>query len=62
MAENQSVKKYEFSLLESQWLKQAVATQRAALTRSRNKEMAASEIYHLRTKEIEMLNVIYSKL
>lgn len=51
-----------FNKLEKGWIVQSLNTQRAALIRSRNKEMTGGEIHTLRTKEIEFLNSLISKM
>lgn len=48
--------------LEKAWLRKAVETQRNVLVRSRTKEMVGSDIWNLRGKEIEQLNVLVGKL
>lgn len=58
MADKPVSRSFELTVLETEWLKQCIMLQRAALTRSRNKEMSQSEIYHLRTKEIEFLTAL----
>lgn len=54
-------KKLEFYLLESLWIKKALENQRQALIRSRTKEVAGSEVYTLRGKEIESLTQLIQK-
>lgn len=56
------VKKMEFSLIEQLWLKKSVDLQRAALQRARLKELVGSDIYGLRTKELEALQALSLKL
>lgn len=51
-----------FTNMEKQWLSQCIKTQRAALVRSKNKEVAGGEIERLRNKEIEYLNNLQIKV
>lgn len=55
-------KRYVFGVESRNWLRKAIETQRAALVRSRTKELAGSEIYQLRTREIDALNSLYNSL
>lgn len=43
------------------WIKKALESQRAMLIRSRTKEMTGSEVWHLRGREIEQLNLLIGK-
>ena len=43
-------------VLRRAWIRKALELQRSALIRSRAKEMVGSDIYNLRTKEIEFLD------
>lgn len=58
----EALKDVKLSQIELLWLKKCVDLQRAALTRSRGKEIVGSEIYGLRTKELEALGNIALKL
>lgn len=42
-------------ILRKAWIKKALELQKMALIRARQKEMVGSEIYALRTKEIQMV-------
>lgn len=53
---------YEFDVLERQWVVQALRTQLSVLTRSRNKEMAGSEIYALRSREMNHVGNLITKM
>lgn len=55
-------RKYDLTALETAWLKKSLETQRAAIVRNRNKEMAGSEIHVLRGKEIDQINNLLHKL
>lgn len=57
----QGVKGYEFSQLEVLWLKKSLELQKNALIRSRAKEVVGSEIYALRTREIEALQSLSNR-
>lgn len=58
----EQMKDLKVTLVQAQWLKKACETQRHALVRSRGKEMVGSEIYALRTREIDALNELIVKL
>lgn len=51
----------ELTAMEKQWIKKALETQRNVLQRSRNNEMAGSEIWTLRGKEIETLTALIGR-
>lgn len=48
--------------LKRAWLKKALESQRDAIKRSRQKEMPESEIYALRTRELQQLDQIYNEI
>lgn len=52
---------FSLTAMERAWVRQALTTQRAALMRSRQKEIAGSEIWSLRGKEIDSLNVLIER-
>lgn len=56
-----NVRKFELTLLEVQWLRKAIETQRLQLFRSRSKEMDGSEIYVLRSRELDALIALHQK-
>lgn len=49
------------SMLERQWIRKALETQRMQITRARTKEMVGSEIHALRGREIEALTVLLQR-
>lgn len=55
MAKEDVVSKVE-EVLRRAWIKKSLELQRAALFRSRGKEIPGSEIYALRTKELQLLD------
>lgn len=57
-----NVKKYEFSVVDVQWLRKSLEFQRAGLVRARSKETVGSEIYVLRSREIEAVNALVNRL
>lgn len=57
-----SLLKIEVKPLEKAWLAKALETLRDKLVRNRMKEMAGSEIYALRGKEIDQVNEILNKI
>lgn len=48
-------------VLETAWMKRALELQQKALIRARSNEIVGSEIYVLRTKEIEFLGVMIAR-
>lgn len=61
MATNDKVHEVKLDAVERQWVKQAIATQRAVLVRKRNSEVDGSEIYGLRQREIAALDSLSVK-
>lgn len=57
----EQVSKFEFSVLERQYLARALDLYKASLVRSRSKEMAGSDIWTLRGKEIEAVGALLSR-
>lgn len=49
-------------LVEKLWVQKSLDLQKTALVRSRNKEMAGSEIYFLRQKEIDVVEALMKKI
>lgn len=54
-------KSEELSVLEREWLKQSLATQRKVIVRSRSNERAGSEIWELRGRELAQLDLLISR-
>lgn len=52
---------FEFDGMERGWLLKALELQRAALLRSRGREVAGSDIWTLRGKEIEALTSLRNR-
>lgn len=48
-------------VLERQWVRKSLENQRQVILRGRNKELAGSEIWQLRGKEMEILTNLVSK-
>lgn len=57
-----SVRKYEFTVVESQWLSKSLEFQRSGLIRQRAKEMEGTEIYALRCKEVAAIESLINKV
>lgn len=55
------VKSVELTVMERQWIRKALETQRMVLTRSRDREMEGGEVRALRNKEIEAVNRVLDK-
>lgn len=51
----------QLSLIDKLWIQRALMQQRDSLQRSRNKEVAGSEIWTLRGKEIESLTQLMQR-
>lgn len=51
----EAVKKFELGVMDVQWVKKALETQRFQLIRSRTKEVPGTEIHVLRGKEVDSL-------
>lgn len=56
------VKKYEFSVVDVLWLRKSLEFQSAGLVRARGKETVGSEIYALRTREIEAVRDLLNRV
>lgn len=54
-------KSYSIELLEKLWIQKALELQIRSIMRARGTEIAGSEIYVLRTKEIDLLNRLKEK-
>lgn len=52
----------EVTVLQRQWLAKALDTQRKVLVRSRSSEMAGSEIFELRGREIAAVDELIAKV
>lgn len=61
MAEAGKKVSVELDVVERSWVHVSVLAKREQLLRSRNKELAGSEIWVLRGKEIEALNMLAPK-
>lgn len=61
MAE-QSIVKLELSVLERQYVKRSLEVLRTTLVRSRAKELAGSDVYTFRGKEIEALTALIGRV
>lgn len=48
--------------LERAWVRRALEVLRGTLIRSRGKELAGSEVYEMRTREIAQLNALLEKV
>ena len=48
-------------VLERQWVRKSLETQRAVIVRGRNKELPGSDIWTLRGKEMDILTNLISK-
>lgn len=59
---SEAIRKFEFSIIDVQWLRKSLEFQRAGLVRSRSKETVGSEIYVLRSREIEAVNALFNRL
>lgn len=57
-----NMKKYEFSVIDVQWLRKSLEFQSAGLVRSRSKETVGSEIYVLRSRELEAVRALINRL
>lgn len=55
-------RKFEFSVVDVQWLRKSLQFQQAGLIRSRGKETVGSEIYVLRSREIEALSNLIMRI
>lgn len=60
-AKSEVKKSFEFDAQERGWIKQALLNQSKMLMRSRTKEIAGGEIWHLRGKEIDIVNTLAGK-
>lgn len=56
-----ATQRFELDVLEKQWIVKALESQRNMVVRARNREMAGSEIYMLRSKEIQAIDAIHAK-
>lgn len=56
-----AAKSFQLENMEVQWVRKALDTQRAALVRSKAKELSGSEIEALRSKEIAALESLINK-
>lgn len=62
MAAKDDLIKLEVTVVDKQWLRRALETQRNVIVRTRNKEVVGSEIYELRTREIGQINAVLDKV
>lgn len=51
----------ELTAIEKQWIKKSLETMRNVLMRSRGKEVVGGEIWVLRGKEVDALNVLIGR-
>lgn len=56
-----SVPGSDLTAIERQWIVVSLRTQHAVLSRSRNKEMTGSEIWNLRTRELDQLSALVQR-
>lgn len=62
MAEHLPSRKFDLQVLEVLWLRKALDALRVSLMRSRDKEIVGSEIYQLRTREVDAVMALSQKL
>lgn len=55
-------KSVELDVVERNWLRKSVETQRQVLIRSRGREEVGSEVYGFRSKEIAALDALLERL
>jgi len=60
--EKDGVVAVELAVLDRQWIRRALETQRNVIVRARAKELAGSEIYELRTREVSQINAVLDKV
>lgn len=52
------VRVFSLSLMDRNWVRRALETQRSVIIRSRGKEVPGSEIYELRSRELAQVNAV----
>lgn len=62
MAEHLPSRKFDLQVLEVLWLRKALEALRVSLMRSRDKEIVGSEIYQLRSREVDAVMALSQKL
>lgn len=62
MAEHLPSRKFDLQVLEVLWLRKALDALRVSLMRSRDKEIVGSEIYQLRSREVDAVMALSQKL